>query len=214
MDQTQEKVDSRVCPNCGATINGNARFCKECGTAVEQPTEQQQEEQQFQPQTQPQYVYTESWMGSAPTQGTRPQGYVQQAYPNTTAYPGGMPYGQPAGNPNVSGQTPYAQLNGQNMPGAYGNPYDNAYNMGNYYPGADQQKLVSGFAITGLILGILSILSCAFSLFNLFLAVPGILFSAVAIGKNPASRGMAIAGLCCSIAGAFFGVMLTVAVLM
>lgn len=209
MDQTQEKVDSRVCPNCGATINGNPRFCKECGAAVEQLIEQQQTEQPIQPQ----YVYTESWMGSAPTQGTQPQGY-QQAYPNTTGYQGGMSYGQPAGNPNVYSQTPYTQPTGQNMPNAYGNPYDNAYNMGNYYPGADQQKLVSGFAITGLILGILSILSCFLSLFNLFVAVPGILFSAVAIGKNPASRGMAIAGLCCSIAGAFFGVMLTVVVLM
>ena len=213
MEQTQEKVDSRVCPNCGATINGNPRFCKECGAAVEQPIEQQAEPP-IQPQPQSQYVYTESWMGSAPTQGMQPQSYVQQAYPNTTGYPGGIPYGQSVGNPNVSGQIPYAQQTGQNIPNAYGNPYGNTYNMGNYYPGADQQKLVSGFAITGLILGILSILSCFLSLFNLFVAVPGVLFSAVAIGKNPESKGMAIAGLCCSIAGAFFSVILTVAVLM
>lgn len=58
-----------------------------------------------------------------------------------------------------------------------------------------------GFAIAGMVCGILSIMACAFMVFDLFLAISGLVFSIIAINKKYDGRGMAIAGLICSIVG-------------
>ena len=188
MDGTQDKGIGRVCPNCGAALVNDTKYCMSCGTALEQQTQQ--------PQPQPQYVYTESWMGSNFTSS------AGGSYTNNTVSGNAVnPY------PNTPGYSNNVQ-NGQSYPNAYGNPY------GNNYQGAYQQNSVSGFAIAGLVLGILSILSCFFSVFNLLLAIPGIIFSGVAIAQSPNSKGMAVAGLSCSITGIFLGVMFMVLVLL
>ena len=71
----------------------------------------------------------------------------------------------------------------------------------NAYYGQSESKGV-GFAVTGLVLGILSILVCIFMVFDWILAVPGLIFSSLALAKkNPASQDMALAGLICNIIG-------------
>ena len=71
----------------------------------------------------------------------------------------------------------------------------------NAYYGQSESKGV-GFAVTGLVLGILSILVCIFMVFDWILAVPGLIFSSLALAKkNPASQDLALAGLICNIIG-------------
>ncbi len=125
-----------------------------------------------------QYTYTQSWMtGSSSQTGANPMPYGQSFFPAGAQQP------YTAGNqPYVSGYQPYTSPQ-------------------NAYYGQSESKGV-GFAVTGLVLGILSILVCIFMVFDWILAVPGLIFSSLALAKkDPASQDMALAGLICNIIG-------------
>ena len=64
------------------------------------------------------------------------------------------------------------------------------------YTAAPEKKKV-GFAITSLVLGILSILCCCFGL-GWITAIPGIIFGIIAIAKKFDGKGCAVAGVVCS----------------
>lgn len=70
-------------------------------------------------------------------------------------------------------------------------------------PYQPRQNGESGFAIAGMVCGILSILCCSWMIFDFLLAIPGIIFSIVVLVKNYAGKGMAVAGLICSTVGLF-----------
>lgn len=173
---------------------------------------------------QPQYVYTESWMGAS-ANGARQQGtgFYTQSYAQSPNY-GQAAYGMQQ-NPYTSTQ-PYQQQNQQffqNQPYQQSQPYgqqmwnqqnNTAYPAYNPYatPKAPGNGMI-GFAIAGMVCGILSIMACAFMVFDLIFVISGLVFSIIAINKKYAGRGMAIAGLICSIAGTILSLSCTFLVL-
>lgn len=67
-----------------------------------------------------------------------------------------------------------------------------------------------GLGIASMVMGILGVLGCWIPIVNIFtgiLAIIGIILAAISIKKTPlgSSKGMAIAGLVCSIIGTVFG---------
>lgn len=105
-------------------------------------------------------------------------------------------------------------------------PYPNAYQQpfpvqpqpyswqppnGHPYP---QPRTGTGKAVAALILGILSVVLCFLSLFDVFLIIPAIIFGSLALNDakrwGGAGRGMAISGLVCAGLGAVLAVSLTV----
>lgn len=106
-----------------------------------------------------------------PQPGPSEPSYGQQA-----SYGQQNPYGQPQG-----GSHPYIQT-----PAYARSP---AYTTSPYINPEPQPK---GMSITGLVLGIISILGGAFFLIP---QIVGVIFSHIGLSREPAGRGMAIAGL-------------------
>ncbi len=126
-----------------------------------------------------------------------PPGWQKAPDTNTYTYTETwMNSGFPAAN-HTPYQQPYYPMGGQQP--AYGyQPYTSPQNV---FYGQPEPKGV-GFAVTGLILGILSIVACIFMVFDWILAIPGLIFSSLALAKkNPASQGLALGGLICNIVG-------------
>lgn len=83
------------------------------------------------------------------------------------------------------------------------NNYEN-YNVVNN-SSQDTPKKTNGFAIAGMILGIVSIpASCCFAWVGILVAVLGLIFSI--IGQSKGKSGMAIAGIICSVIGILLGI--------
>ncbi len=74
------------------------------------------------------------------------------------------------------------------------------YQQGYGVPEPENNKLFGGFAIAGLVVGIISLLCCCFSYVGIVIGIAGIVFSAVGL-KGTRNRGCAVAGLICSITG-------------
>ena len=78
---------------------------------------------------------------------------------------------------------------------------------------AEPEKKKVGFAITSLVLGILSVLCCCFGL-GWITAIPGIIFGIIAVAKKQGAKGCSIAGIICSavaILGAIVSLIATIA---
>jgi len=78
---------------------------------------------------------------------------------------------------------------------------------------AEPEKKKVGFAITALVLGILSVICCCFGL-GWITAIPGIIFGIIAIAKKHGAKGCSIAGIICSaiaIVGAIVSLIATIA---
>lgn len=59
----------------------------------------------------------------------------------------------------------------------------------------------NGFAIAGMVLGILSIVCCCVWRLSLIMAVLSLVFSIITVTQNKPGRGMAVAGIVCSVVG-------------
>ncbi len=120
---------------------------------------------------------------------------------NPFSNPPGTPYG-PYGNPQQPYQPPHPY-----PPGQYGPPPPP-------YPLYAQPKAGNGKAVAALVLGIASVIFFWLSLFDGLFVVLGLVFSLIAMGeaKRPGAggRGMAVAGLVCSIVGALLATVFTV----
>jgi len=72
----------------------------------------------------------------------------------------------------------------------------------------------NGKAITALVLGIGSIVFCFFFFFDALLVIPGLIFGIIAMNETKArggsGRGMALAGVVCSIIGAVLATIMSV----
>ena len=99
-----------------------------------------------------------------------------------------------------------AQKQAQQQANSYAQSYQNPYNapMGGGYAPVKPKKPLIGIAITSMILGILSILCCCYSFAPLLKFVPitfaiaSIIFGVIALVKDYAGKGMAIAGVICA----------------
>lgn len=133
--------------------------------------------------------------------GPPPPQFASQPYDPYGHQPG--PYSQPPyGRPSPY-QYPYAQ------PGQYAPPPYHSY--GQPRPGNN------GKAIAGLVLGISSIVLCFLSFFDGVLVVLGLIFSLIGMSetKRPGTsgRGLAVAGLICTIVGAALATLFSVLII-
>jgi hypothetical protein len=134
--------------------------------------------------------------GASPGGGFPGGGYPGGAYPG----PGANPFSNPPGTPYTSDPPSY--------PPQYGYPAPPPYHS---YPAP---ATGNGKAIAGLVLGILSIVLSVFLFLDGILVILGLVFSIMALNEAKSrggnGRGMAIAGLVCTIVGALLATMLTV----
>lgn len=193
-----------VCKNCGSSIDDNAKFCTTCGQTIsaempsmningetnenivptvenEQPLYQQND---YQPPVYKQEASSQQNYQQGYGQNYQQNNYNQRPYQQNTYEQG---YGQ-----NNYNQQGYGQPN-QQPP--Y-NPNQPIYNMpaNNYV----QPKRTNGFAIAGFVLALVSLVVCCVY----YLALPGVIFSAIGLkmaSKNRGGKGLAIAGLIISI---------------
>lgn len=82
----------------------------------------------------------------------------------------------------------------------------NPYGYTAYQNVPRQNNGMIGFSIAGMTCGILSIICCFLHIFDLAIAIPGLVFSIIAIVKKYEGRGMAIAGIICSAIGLLFSI--------
>ena len=115
-----------------------------------------------------------------------------------------------ARNNTTAGYTSYQQASNYNSGQSY-MPYQSYTPM---TTGQTQSTGGQGLAIAGMVCGILSILLCIFMVFDLVLAIPGLILSIAAIAKQNEGKGMAVAGLVCSIIGCLLSLVLFIAVVM
>jgi hypothetical protein len=137
--------------------------------------------------------------------------------------PPGMAPGNPFSNPPGTPYAPYGTDPGAQQPGPYPPPPGQYPQYGpppGYYPPTPQYGYSprpvaggNGKAVAALVLGIGSIVFCWLIFFDAALVIPGIIFSLLALSEakaRGAGRGMALAGLVCSIVGAALATVLTV----
>lgn len=146
-----------------------------------------------------------------------PPGYTGPTTPAATPY-GQDPYGRPTENPfGNPPATPYGPPPSQYPPSqyppyGYGGPPPPPQYSG-YGPPTQHR---SGKAVAGLVLGICAIVFCWLTVLDGVFVVLGFVFSLIALGEtrrlNLPGRGMAIAGLICTIIGAILAVVLTVVI--
>jgi hypothetical protein len=147
-----------------------------------------------------------------------PPGYTGPTTPPPTPYGGatgaGNPYGRPTDNPfgNPPG-TPYEPSQYPQYP-QY--PPQQPYGYGPpppHYSPYDQPR-GHGKAVAALVLGICSIVFCWLSLFDAIFVVLGLIFALIAMAEartpGRGGRGMAVAGLICTIVGAVLATLFTV----
>lgn len=106
------------------------------------------------------------------------------AAPDPYSYGGGMP---------APGYDPYASDTQQPMPGAA------PYGAGPQY--TDPSNARTGMSVTGMVLGIVSIVTAWLIAVGLLAGIGGLIFSVIGRKQEPAGRGMALAGLITSCVG-------------
>lgn len=123
-----------------------------------------------------------------------------QQPPQPAEQPAFRPYGEPAvEQPQHSQQPPYSQQPQFSQQPQGSHPYIQtpAYTQTQTptyttSPYINPEPQPTGMSITGLVLGIISILGGAFFLIP---QIVGVIFSHIGLSREPAGRGMAIAGL-------------------
>lgn len=149
----------------------------------QEPTEPQQPyQQQYQEPTAPQQPYQQQYR-----EPTVPQQPYQQQYREPTVPQ--QPYQQQYQQSQQQYQQQY-QANSYNTPpqNQYGQPYQpNNYNAA---PVSPEEKTAKNFAVTSLVLGIVSLCCC-----GLITSIPGLIFGIISLSKKKEKNGMAIAGI-------------------
>src|SRR5258708_2004361 len=162
------------CPTCGYQIDQyNLDRCPNCGNPL--PTQAAQPTAENPPPQQPQY-YPYPQYSPPPQPGAGPQPF---GYP-----PSGYPPQPPEGN--------YPQQGAYPPPPHYGYPQP-------WMP-MTQPKTGGGFAIAGLILGIVSIPIALFAICGYITSILGIIFSILGL-RAPSKRTMATIGIVLSVLG-------------
>jgi hypothetical protein len=148
-----------------------------------------------------------------------PAEYAPPGYTGPTIPPASRPYG-PAGY-GAGGDQSY----GGPPPTPYGGPPSYGPGQPPRYPdfgapppppyhGYPMPPARSGKAVAALVFGILSIVLCFLSFFDGVFVVLGLVFGVVALNesrtRNAGGRGLAVAGVVCSIIGALLATVLTV----
>lgn len=144
--------------------------------------------------------YTGPTIPTPPVSG--PPAGTSGGYPTAPDNPFGNPPGTPYGQ-----QPPYYPGPG---PYGYGAPPPPPYH------GYPQPRTGNGKAITALVLGIVSILFCWLLFFDVVFVVLALIFGLIALGESrdgrSGGRGLAIAGIACSVVGALLATLVTIVI--
>lgn len=131
---------------------------------------------------------------------------------NPFSNPPGTPYAPYGADPSGYPPSPYPQA----PPGGYPPPYGPP----GYYPPTPpqyaygpQRRPGSGKAVAALVLGVASIIFCFFSFLDALLVIPGLILALIAMNETKVAggggRGLAVAGLICSIVGGALAALFT-----
>src|SRR4051794_36650203 len=141
--------------------------------------------------------------GAPPPSAPHPPSGAPPPYPGQS----GNPFGNPPGTPYSP--TPYEYP--QPGPYGYGAPPPPPYN------GYPMPPTGNGKAIAALVFGILSIVLCFLFFFDGVFVILGLIFAFVALSDakqgRAGGRGLAMAGLVCSLVGALLATLMTVALI-
>lgn len=107
--------------------------------------------------------------------------------------------GQQSGGYQTSGQFGGQQNGGYQNSGQFGGQMNGQPYMGQGY--MPQQKEPMGFAIAGMVLGIVSIVCCCSPFVGGVTGVLGLIFSIMVLVQKKPGKGMAIAGVICAAIG-------------
>jgi hypothetical protein len=150
-----------------------------------------------------------------------PPGYTGPTVPSTPAsgypgvpgpsggYPGtpANPFANPPGTPYSPGPQPPYQ-------GPPGSPYGYGAPPPPPYHGYPQPTTGNGKAVAALVLGIASIVLSWLLIFDAVFVILGLIFGLIALGESRSGRaggrGLAVAGLVCTVVGALLATLLTV----
>ena len=115
---------------------------------------------------------------------------------------------------NANGIPPYQQNQfGQQAPFTQQPPFGQIppqpLQYENYNQYQKNDSVYQGCAVTGMILGILSIIMCCTFWFDILIGIAGLVLSIVGL-KSKQGQGFSIAGICCSIAGILFAMVITI----
>ena len=145
-----------------------------------------------------------------------PAEYAPPGYTGPTI-PAGAPYPPPGPVPPGFEQSGPGQPYAPYGAGPYGPPpppYQYGAPPPPPYHGYPTPPAGNGKAVAGLVFGILSIVLCLLSLFDGVLVILGLIFSLIALGESKdrrgSGRGLAIAGLVCTIIGGLLATLMTV----
>ena len=145
-----------------------------------------------------------------PGYGSLPPG-VNPANPFSN--PPGTPYSPYGADPGNPAPGPYPPAPPGQYPQPYGPPPGHYPPTPQQYHYAPRPGAGNGKAVAGLVLGIGSIIFCFFSFFDALLVIPGLILSLIAMSEIKAAgggnRGMAVAGLVCSIIGGVLAAVFT-----
>lgn len=171
---------------------------------MEQQNHDNMEQQPMGPQFQQGYPYMGGQpMGQQPIGQQDMSGQPIQQDPNAGQYSYTIPWMNGTGTAsNTTAYTPVPQPPQYNAGQAY--VPNQSYIPSQPYspiPGQQQPSEGMGLAIAGMIFGILSIVLCICNLFDFVIVLPGIILSSIALAGHNQGKGMAIAGLVCSIIG-------------
>lgn len=117
--------------------------------------------------------------------------------------------GQQNGGYQASGRFGGQQNGGYQNPGQFGGQMNGQPYMGQGY--MPQQKEPMGFAIAGMVLGIVSIVCCCSPFVGGVTGVLGLIFSIMVLVQKRPGKGMAIAGVICAAVGLILVVSMIVA---
>ncbi|MCI8339148.1 MAG: DUF4190 domain-containing protein [Lachnospiraceae bacterium] len=117
--------------------------------------------------------------------------------------------GQQNGGYQASGQFGGQQSGGYQNPGQFGGQMNGQPYMGQGY--MPQQKDPMGYAIAGMVLGIVSIVCCCSPFVGGVTGVLGLIFSIMVLVQKRPGKGMAIAGVICAAIGLILMVSMLVA---
>lgn len=139
-------------------------------------------------------------------------GAPEHPVPPEYAPPGYTP--PPVTAPPPTAQRPTQPGPGYGYPGqGYQQPYNAPPNYAQQYP---QPRTGNGRAIAALVLGILAVVLCWLSIFDIVFVVLAIVFGFLGLSdakRGGTGRGMALTGLICGVVGALAATTLTVVIL-
>lgn len=206
---------ANFCPQCGGKIEAGQMKCSFCGKDLSNlqtgnSTMQYGSQNDIQNTADSQSNNQNSAGSFYDSQNTNPQYGNQGSMGNQYVSQNTVNQYSTQGTGHQYGQSTANQYTSQNAGNSYSNYQDNTSAYTAYQPvmppTVPQPQGANGLQITGLVLGIISIVICCCSFGGIVIAIAGLVCSI--IGNQQNKHGVGTAGLVCSIIGIVLGVLM------